>query len=190
MSTGCVFWGLWSTKMFVEFLCRVIFSSTRLWLRHSAWLLWKEPAVGCRFVAIHLITAEWENTRVMYGRETNAQQREFNIFFLRVYRNNTYYYIFYVNKRNVKAVIWDLNLNWIVSDQSCHSSSVVTWRLLLLAQFKKKQKTGFYTYMIFFLLLFPRWLALVWVAFLRYYLRSWSRCVSQRCAPCVLVLRQ
>lgn len=48
---GCVFWGLWSIKMSVEFLCRVIFSSTHLWLKLSAWLLWKQPAVGCRFVA-------------------------------------------------------------------------------------------------------------------------------------------
>lgn len=37
--------------------------------------------MGCRFVAVDFITAEQENTRVMYGRETNTQKCEFNIFF-------------------------------------------------------------------------------------------------------------
>lgn len=57
ITAGSVYWGLWSTKMCVEFWFRVISSSTHLWLKHSAWPSWKGPVVDCRFAAIHTLVS-------------------------------------------------------------------------------------------------------------------------------------
>lgn len=72
-TAGCVFWGLWSIKMFVEFWCRVTSSSTHRWPKPSAWPLWKEPVVDFRFVAIHKVVQGRERSCVIQVEEREEE---------------------------------------------------------------------------------------------------------------------
>lgn len=68
LSAECAYWGLWNTKMFVEFWSRVTSFSTLHSLKPSAWPSWKQPAVDCRCVGVSCNHSKnlWENVQIRF----------------------------------------------------------------------------------------------------------------------------